>query len=278
MKIWVLLLISLPLAGQDKHHLDSLLSAARTETAQLVAEYDRISETYDSAVEAKSSVQLLDSLQQQMSVIQNGLRKYDHRPEEIRIGFIRSYPNAGESAVQLSYFVHALPLDSLQQLYNDLSSANKQSKEGKYVATEIAIRQSTAVNNPAPDFTATDINGKPLRLSKFKGQFVLLDFWASWCVPCRESNPHLIELYNKHHSKGFTIISIADDKEPAWRKAVAKDNVGIWHHVRRGNDLNNAFAVYTLPVKILLDRKGKIIGRFTGSDDKELEEMLIHIQ
>jgi thiol-disulfide isomerase/thioredoxin len=267
MKIWILLLMSLPVAAQDSRYLDSLLDASKAETALLVAKYDRLSEAYDSTADK--------SILDQMSLIQNELHKYDHRPEEIRIHFIKTFPNAKESAIQLGYFVHALPIDSLEGLYNNLTPSIRQSGEGKLVATEIAIRKSTTINSPAPDFTARDINNKLFKLSSLKGQYVLLDFWASWCVPCRKSNPHLIELYNKYHNKGFTVLSIADDKsKDVWKKAVTKDKVGIWHHVQRGNDLNNLFAVYTLPVKILLNKNGIIIARFTGDDDTELEKLL----
>jgi glutathione peroxidase-family protein len=93
------------------------------------------------------------------------------------------------------------------------------------------------------------------------------------------ANPHLIALYNKYSSKGFTIIGIADDEKTtaAWHKAIKKDKIGIWHHTLNG-DLMHQFAVYSLPVKILIDRNGIIIGRYGSVDgaalDKKLEEIL----
>ena len=127
-----------------------------------------------------------------------------------------------------------------------------------------------------------------LVLSAFRGNCVLLDFWASWCVPCRNSSPHLLELYRQYHDKGFDIIGIADDdnKPDEWKKAVAKDNVGVWHHILRGidrkkiqngednpNDISETFGVHSLPTKILIDKDGKIIGRYDKGTDEELAAM-----
>jgi len=131
--------------------------------------------------------------------------------------------------------------------------------------------------------TVFDAHGNLLTLSAFRGKYVLLDFWASWCVPCRHSHPHLINLYNKYKDKGFDIIGIASDmgREAVWKEAIEKDNVGIWHHVLEGekkaaskNDsdsISNQYGVAALPTKILIDPKGKIIGRYTGDGGNELD-------
>lgn len=135
-------------------------------------------------------------------------------------------------------------------------------------------------------FSKTDINEKPISLEDFKGQYILLDFWASWCGPCRAGNPHLISLYKKYHDKGVEFIGIASDDNniPAWHKAIKKDRVGIWRHIlsgnkRKGNDIGDKYAIHTLPTKILIDPTGKIIGRY-GADgendaamDKKFEEI-----
>jgi len=112
---------------------------------------------------------------------------------------------------------------------------------------------------------------------------VLLDFWASWCAPCRKGNPHLLELYERYRSRGLEIIGVSDDdsKPEAWKKAVEKDGIGVWKHVLRGlkrtanggydnsEDKSKSYGIHTLPTKILIDPTGKIIGRYGGGGEQE---------
>ena len=157
------------------------------------------------------------------------------------------------------------------------------------IANEIAVLERVAPGKPAPDFTVTDVNGKPFTLSGLKGKVVLLDFWASWCVPCRKSNPHVRELYKKYHKKGFDVVYSASDDgaEDKWRKAIADDQlIGEgYHHVLRGydrklqdkenpRDLSKKYGVHFLPTKYLIDRDGNLIGKV---NDEELDVKLKEI-
>ena len=134
------------------------------------------------------------------------------------------------------------------------------------------------------NFNTQDINGNKISLADYKGKYVLLDFWASWCVPCRKGNPHLKELYSKYRDKGFEVIGVSDDdRNPeAWKTAVAKDGLP-WQHVLRGfkivngapdrtNDINEGFNISTLPTQILIDRTGTIIARY--GEDGDAHELL----
>jgi len=139
----------------------------------------------------------------------------------------------------------------------------------------------------AANFTTTDINGKSIKLSDFKGKYILLDFWASWCVPCRQASPHLLALYHKYNAKGFDIIGISDDdtRLQQWRNAVKTDSTAVFHQILRGaakkgtaqtKDLHQVYNILSLPTKILVDPSGKIIGRYGDNDttDDDLDKAL----
>jgi thiol-disulfide isomerase/thioredoxin len=114
----------------------------------------------------------------------------------------------------------------------------QQSGPGKEIAKEIDQLRSGSPGSIAKDFSATDLNGRKFTLSDLKGKYILIDFWASWCVPCRKSMPHVKELYARYKDKGLEIIGVSDDdnNQAAWKKAVDKDGTGIWHNVLRGLD------------------------------------------
>ncbi len=133
------------------------------------------------------------------------------------------------------------------------------------VAQLLKMSASFITGNEAPDFTMNDLNGKPVKLSDFRGKVMLVDFWASWCGPCRRENPHVVELYHKYHAKGFDVLGVSLDKtrEP-WLAAIEKDGL-TWHHVSDlkgwSNSAAQLYGVSSIPATVLVDKDGKIIAR-----------------
>lgn len=129
-----------------------------------------------------------------------------------------------------------------------------------------AAASKIQVGQPAPEISLPDPNGKVRNLSDLKGKIVLLDFWASWCGPCRRANPHVVEIYNKYKSKGFDVFSVSLDRpdgKEKWRQAIAQDGL-IWsNHVSDLQFWNCApaqtYGVHSIPQTFLIGRDGKIL-------------------
>ena len=168
----------------------------------------------------------------------------------------------------------------MEQRYNMLDENIRNTQIGKSLKDFIAYNKVGAVGTDAVDFTQNDVNGNPVTLSSFKGKYVLVDFWASWCRPCRAENPAVVKAYNKFKSKNFTILGVSLDQEKAaWVKAIENDKL-TWNQVSDLQQWNNAVAqlyrIQSIPGNLLIDPNGKIIARdLRGSQlEKKLCELL----
>ena len=150
-------------------------------------------------------------------------------------------------------------------LYNALAPLVKTSPLGGYIAKMIEDNKKNAIGTPMAEFSQTDTSGTMVSLSSFRGKYLLIDFWASWCGPCRQENPNVLEAFNKYKNKNFTILGVSLDKaKPAWIEAIAMDNLA-WTHVSDLLGWNNAvaqqFQIQSIPQNFLLDPEGRIIGK-----------------
>ena len=164
-----------------------------------------------------------------------------------------------------------LDLDQLKGLRANLDKSLDGNKYVKQMESLIAKKEAIQVGKIAPDFTLPDPDGKPVSLKDFRGKYVLVDFWASWCPDCRRENPFIIEAYNKYKNKNFTILGVSLDRNrEAWVNGIEKEGL-IWTQVSDlkywSSDVVDLYAIRWIPTGILLDPDGKILNISLNEDE-----------
>lgn len=259
----------------------------------LINSYQRIYHEYTIAKKQHMGDEVLDYLNIKLQFINKQLIPFRSAYAKTDNEYITKHPNSYISALELLASKCGLSPDTIKKIYNGFSMAVKNSSYGKEIQRSILTLDNNAAGKKAKDFTAMDLNGKPLSLAAFKGRYVLLDFWTS-IQPKLHNAPHLKQLFNKYNKAGLDVISVADDDaDPyAWKHAIKNDGTGIWHHILRGlkfdknnidlsNSIDDKFDVSACPTKILIDENGIIIGRYVGTEenaalDKKLAEIFEH--
>ncbi|RYZ90861.1 MAG: AhpC/TSA family protein [Proteobacteria bacterium] len=140
----------------------------------------------------------------------------------------------------------------------------------KNISAPVAQKPAAGVRK-APEFVQPDVNGKPISLASFKGKYVLLDFWASWCKPCRMENPNVVKAYNEFKDKNFTVLGVSLDQEKnAWQEAIKKDGL-TWTHASDlkfwSNEAAALYEVQSIPANFLIDPSGNIIAQDLRGED-----------
>lgn len=188
--------------------------------------------------------------------------------------FVKEHSNSVVAAYITLYQLAPEASDAeLDSIVKSFPAEIAESDYVKQLKQMIDERSKTAIGAVAPDFTMNDQDGKPIQLSSLRGKVVLVDFWASWCAPCRQENPNVVKVYNEFHPKGFEILGVSLDRtKEDWLKAIADDKL-TWMHVSDLQYWQNAaarlYGVNSIPMNFLLDKDGKIIAKGLRGADLE---------
>jgi len=241
---------------------------------RLKKEYDAILDKIDALNEAIKEKGSSDALKANLDLNYAERLRIIKAGEKNSLTFIRNNPDSYLSPYLLTALIKYLPRDSVEFYYRGFSGPVLNSAWGRVVYKALAYEELSKVGQTAPNFSAKLVNGKMINLAGFKTkQYVLLDFWGTWCVHCRALSPDLIEVYKKYKDKGLEIVSIATDRDrKLWQKAIEDDRTGLWKHIllidasksARGDDLIVQYNVAAYPTFILIDKAGKIAGRYEG--------------
>ncbi|RAI97573.1 peroxiredoxin [Chitinophaga skermanii] len=275
---------NIKIVGKDSVKTADIVSPINTEFAKYKATFaaqtagiDQINADYMAAPDDKKKDE----------AFQNSLgeryEKIAKEKEAIQNTYIDQNPNSYFSLVALQEISSGdFNVATIEPRFNKLSDKLKTSTAGKNFKEVIEKEKAVAMGAVAPNFTQNDVNDKPVSLTDFRGKYVLIDFWASWCGPCRRENPNVVKAFNAYKDKNFTILGVSLDQPNAkdkWLAAIEKDNL-TWTQVSDLKFWNNAAAelynVKGIPANFLLDPSGKIVGKNLRGEDleKKLAELL----
>ncbi len=196
-----------------------------------------------------------------------------------QLDYVKGHPASYISPTVLRGAAYDLDGNEIGEYLDAFDDSLNELAEVKALKERVEVLKKVAIGQPAPDFTQNDPDGNPVKLSSLFGSYLLVDFWAAWCGPCRAENPNIVKAYQKYHDKGFEVLGVSLDRDKdKWLEAVEKDGL-LWAQVSDLQYWQNAaaklYGINSIPGNVLLDKEGTIIARNVRGE--ELHEKLAEL-
>ncbi len=260
-------------------HIDSLdnVEITGSQSHLTYLNYNKLVEPYNNIVDSIYILYKNCNNEQTLVNYENQMDSIENIKTDLTKSFIVQNNTSVVSAYIINrYLLYNLGLNGLVEHANLLEPNLLSSQYTQNILKRIDILRTLEPGMPAPLFVQTDTNGNNISINSYKGKYLLIDFWASWCPPCRKANPQLVKLYNKYRYKNFDILGVSLDKDKkAWTNAIKADALA-WQQVSELNAWNNSaaklYGVNSIPHAILIGPDGNIIKR--GIKPAELDQLL----
>jgi peroxiredoxin len=241
--------------GSKSHDIFSIY---KSNLNHIYSEYIKINELISSA-DAENKKEKVQTLENEKDSLMNSYMKYT-------LDYIDENKNSVVGAyILLWQRAKGLTVSKLDSLISMFDPSIGKSVYIKCLNDILTDKKRFEIGGTPPDFTLNDQNGNPVSMSSFRGKYLIIDFWSSWCTPCRKETPYVLQTYKKYHSKGFDVLSVSlDGKKEDWLRAIEKDKME-WNHVcdfkNFDGDVAKLYYVSSIPKTFLLDKEGRIIAK-----------------